>query len=290
MRVLIAGCGDVGSELGRRLAAEDHRVWGLRRRVEALPSDIEPVAADLNRPSTLEGLPSDLDAVVYTAAAGGRTEEAYRAAYLDGLGHLQEALSQQGQTPGALIFVSSTAVYGQEDGSWVDETSATEPTSFSGKILLQAEQQALGGPFPASVARLSGIYGPGRRRLIQSVASGQARLEPSSQPLYTNRIHRNDCAGMLHHMLSRHWQGNGLDPVVLGVDHEPTAKRQVLTWIAERLGVPEPPESEDSTSSRLRGGNKRCRNARLLATGYRFEYPTYREGYGELLASTPPSS
>jgi nucleoside-diphosphate-sugar epimerase len=257
--------------------------------VDALPDSIEPVEADLTRPKTLQHLPPDLDAVIYTAAADGRTEAAYRAAYVDGLKHLQQALSKAGQSPERFIFVSSTAVYGHEEGQWVDETSLTEPTSFSGQILLQGEKLALSGPFAATVVRLSGIYGPERRRLIDLVTSGEARLEPESDPIYTNRIHRDDCAGMLHHLLRRQQQGAPIENVYLGVDHEPAPRRQVLTWIADRLGLPHPPTS-DEAGQRSRGGNKRCRNARLLATGYAFTYPTFREGYGEILSPQRPSS
>lgn len=286
MRILIAGCGDVGGELGRRLHADGHQVWGLRRRSGGLPEGIEPVTADLKRPRTLEWLPPDLDAVVYTASADSRTEASYRAAYLDGFDNLLKALVTLGQTPGQVLFVSSTAVYGQTDGEWVDESSATEPASFSGKILLESEQRALDGPFPATVVRLSGIYGPGRRRLINLVDSGMARLDPESRPVYTNRIHRDDCAGMMHHLLQRRWNGETLDTLYLGVDHEPVPKRQVLSWIAEQLGVGRPTEGSDKGPGRLRGGNKRCRNTRLLATGYQFSYPTFREGYGEMLAES----
>lgn len=289
MRILIAGCGDVGCELGRRLHNEGHEVWGLRRHVDALPDTIQPVAADLTKPETLAELPSELDAVVYTAAADGRSEAAYRAAYVDGLANLLDALKTEGQQIKRFLFVSSTAVYGQEEGQWVDETSPTEPTSFSGRILLQGEKLALSGPFAATVVRLSGIYGPGRRRLIDLVTAGEATLEPEEQPSYTNRIHRDDCAGMLHHLLRRQQQGAPLETAYIGVDHEPAPRRQVLIWIADRLGLPHPPTS-DQPSGTGRGGNKRCRNARLLATGYAFTYPTFREGYGEMLSPQLPSS
>ncbi len=289
MRVLIAGCGDVGCELGRRLHNEGHTVWGLRRQVDNLPDSLEPLAADLTKPETLQELPAGLDAVVYTAAASGRNEAAYRAVYVDGLANLQGALQAADQRLERFLFVSSTAVYGQEEGQWVDETSPTEPTSFSGQILLQGEALALRGPYTATVVRLSGIYGPGRRRLVDLVTSGEALLEPESEPSYTNRIHRDDCAGMMHHLLRSQQQGAPIETMYIGVDHEPAPRRQVLTWIADRLGLPHPPTSDKPLHSG-RGGNKRCRNARLLASGYAFTYPTFREGYGAMLSPQLPSS
>jgi nucleoside-diphosphate-sugar epimerase len=136
-RVLIAGCGYVGTALGLRLSAVGHRVWGLRRHPGELPSPIEPLAADLADPSSLAVLPRDLDWVVYAAAAGGFSDERYRAAYVDGPRHLLSALAATGIAPRRLVFTSSTGVYAQSGGEQVDETSPTEPTHFSGTRLLQ---------------------------------------------------------------------------------------------------------------------------------------------------------
>ena len=107
-RVLIAGCGYVGSELGTRLAADGHEVWGLRRDVSRLPSDVRPLAADLSRVESLGVIPSDIDFVFYTAGASGGDERAYREVYLDGVGRLLDALAQQGERPRRFFFTSST--------------------------------------------------------------------------------------------------------------------------------------------------------------------------------------
>jgi len=274
-RVLVAGCGYVGRALGVRLAAEGAEVWGLRRSATAAApeGEIRPIAADLTDPATLRGLPGDLDAVVYAASAGGSTPEAYEAAYLRGLENLLAVV-----TPRRLIFVSSTAVYGDRQGAWTDEESPCEPDHFSGLILLEAEKLALGSPMPAVALRLGGIYGPGRERLIREVAEGRAAR--AAEPMFTNRIHRDDAAGAIAHLL-------GLErpePVYLGVDSEPADLGTIYAWIANRLGLPEPATTATSGEGRLARGSKRCSNARLVASGYSFRYPTFREGYGELLA------
>lgn len=281
-RVLIAGCGDVGTALGLLLHDRGgHEVWGLRRRASALPAAIRPIAADLGDPPTLAGLPAGLDYVVYAAAADGHSESAYRRAYADGVAALLSALAEQGQSPHRIFFTSSTGVYGQTAGEWVDESSPTEPESWTGRILLEAERRLLAGPFPATVVRLGGIYGPGRTRLIRLVQSGEATYA-RDQPAYTNRIHRDDCAGAIAHLLAMDLARTPPEEVYVGVDCEPAERRVVLTWLAERLGVEPPRAVEPGPGGR--GGNKRCRNARLLAAGYRFRYPTFREGYGAMLA------
>ena len=276
LRILIAGCGYVGTALAARLAGDGHAVWGLSRRPRALPAQVSPVAADLRDPGALADLPRGLDAVFYTASAAGGGEAAYRAAYVLGLGNLLDALERDG-TPRRVFFTSSTAVYGQSDGSWVDETSAAEPTGYRGRILLEAEARLRAGPGEGCVVRFGGIYGPGRARLLERVRAGTATLP--SGPEYTNRIHRDDCAGALRHLL-----GLGrLEPLYLGVDDEPADRRLVLRWLAERLGVPPPREAPaEPAAGGPAASGKRCRNARLRASGYRFRYPTFREGYAPL--------
>ena len=278
-RVLIAGCGDVGCRLGRRLVDSGHRVWGLRRHPEGLPEGVEAVAADLTRPDTLARLPSDLDAVVYTAAADGRSDEAYRRAYVDGVENLLEALEAQTPPPRRLLFTSSTGVYGQSDGEWVDEGSVTRPSGFSGRRVLEGEERFRARPIPSVSLRLGGIYGPGRTRLLRRVASGEA-VCPEGPPVYTNRIHSEDAAGALHHLLEH----PAPEPIYLGVDHEPADLCDVLRFLARRLGV-DPPRSAPREEAGRRG-SKRCSSRRLRAGGYRFLYPTYRQGYDELIGPT----
>jgi nucleoside-diphosphate-sugar epimerase len=289
MRVLIAGCGYVGSELARRLGAEGDDVFGLRRRPEGLPPGVKAIAADLSDSATLRGLPDDLDAVVYAASADAFDDGAYRAAYVDGLRNLLGALAESGGRPGRVLYASSTAVYAQNAGEWVDESSETEPRSFSGQRVLEGERVLLGAGVPGTVLRLGGIYGPGRTRLVESVRSGRAVVR-AGEPHYTNRIHRDDAAGALAHLLRL----PAPLPVYLGVDREPADEALVLRWLADRLGVTPPPVEpaeplatgrEDAAGARRPRGSKRCANDRLLASGYRFLWPTFREGYGALIAA-----
>ncbi len=287
-RVLIAGCGYVGCELGKALAADDHEVWGLRRNVSALPPEIQPLPGDLCRPGGLEKLPVDFDFAVYAASPGSwiarpmadakEVEAAYRTVYLDGLGNLIRLLGRQERAPRRLIFTSSTAVYGQRRGEWVDERSPTHPRGYSGEILLLAEGLLRAAKFPSVAVRFGGIYGPGRTRLIDHVRTGEALL-PTGSPHYTNRIHRDDAAGSLQHLLML----DATESCYLGVDCESVSDRDLLIWMAERLGVAPLHEAAMGLAPPTRrAGSKRCRNDLLRETGYRFVCPTYREGYASL--------
>jgi nucleoside-diphosphate-sugar epimerase len=220
--------------------------------------------------------------VFYTAAPNGADDAAYRAIYVDGLRHLLEALVRQQQSPRRVLLTSSTAVYAQAAGEWVNETSPTEPTHFTGRCVLEGEKVLLNGPFPATVLRFGGIYGPGRTSLLERVRQGLAPCR-DGPPLYTNRIHRDDCAGALQHLMTLPQP----DAIYIGVDHEAADQCDVVRWLAARLGaLPPRVEASSGTDSRRSRTNKRCRNDKLVASGYVFRYPTFREGYAALLART----
>lgn len=274
-KVLIAGCGYVGCALGEMLVEDGHAVFGLRRNPEGLPKGIKPVVADLTLPETLGALPSGIDTLFYTASASGATEEGYRAAYLDGMGRLLNSLLELGERPRRIFFTSSTSVYDQKRGEWIDEESHTGPSSFRGDIMLMTERLLLASSIPGTVVRLGGIYGPGRDRLVRAVQRGEVAVR-NDAPHYTNRIHRDDAAGCLRHLMGLEKP----DDIYLGVDHEAAEESVVLRWLADRLGVKLPELDPESSLAKVRrAGSKRCRNDRLTSTGYRFRYPTFREGY-----------
>ncbi len=278
MRTLIAGCGYVGTALAQELVQAGHTVWGLRRDPTELPAEVQPFAADLTNVDTLRSLPSDLDFVIYAASAGGRREENYRAAYVEGLRCLLAALAPQRSTIRRVLFTSSTSVYPQQDSGWIDEDSPAQPTHFTGALLRQGEDLLWESGFSAVVLRLAGIYGPGRFRLIEQVAQGEARCS-DGPPRYSNRIHRDDCAGALHHLMQI------ADPqrLYLGVDSAPVDICEVQRWIADQLALPMPPIVADDQAPHTLRANKRCRNTRLIESGYSLRYPSYQDGYKAIL-------
>jgi nucleoside-diphosphate-sugar epimerase len=274
-RLLIAGCGDLGIRLARRLNTEEWSVHGLRRNTQALPASIHPVRADLLDPSSLKGVAEHWDAVVYQATPDERTPEAYRNAYVRGLDNLSSQC-----TTNRLVFVSSTAVFGQARGEWVDERSSTQPDAFSGQTLLEAE--AVATRASGVTVRFSGIYGPGRDFLIRSLRSGRAQCR-AVPPQWTNRIHSEDCAGVLAHLLELE---NPAD-VYCASDSRPAPRCEVLDWLARQLDLPRPVREVldcDENGEEIDQGKRVC-NHRLLESGFEFQYPDYITGYRELLAS-----
>ena len=286
MRILIAGCGDVGTHLGLRLVEAGHDVWGLRRDSSGLPEALRGINADLAEPNTLNGLPEGLDLVYYTAAASGdRSEAGYRRAYLHGLRNVLNACLSQGCHLQHVFFTSSTSVYGQVEGEEVSEASDTRPQGYSGTVMLEAERFLAEHEVPSTSVRFGGIYGPGRTYMIRTVVDGTARLK-SREDHYTNRIHRDDCAGFLAHLCGH----ADLAPLYLGVDDDPAPYNDVLRFIAEKLGKDAPPVSDEPRQDTMRGrSNKRCSNQLLRSTGYKLEFPSFREGYSQLIADYPAS-
>lgn len=276
--VLIAGCGDVGGRLANQLLAHGWTVYGLRRSISRLPAGVVGVAGDLFN----AGCPGDwptgpLDYVVYSAAATDHDEAGYQAAYVDGLSHVLNWLKQHGQRPKRLLFVSSSSVYGQLHGEWVDELSTTQAVGYSGRLMQQAERLALGSGIPASVVRLTGIYGPGREWLLTQVRQGyRVATEP---PLYGNRIHVDDAAGLLAYLLQADARGVALDDCYIGVDDAPAPLAEVVAWLREYLGVTE----WSAEASVRRTGSKQCSNARARALGWVPRYASYREGYAAII-------
>lgn len=281
MRILIAGCGDVGTHLGLRLEAAGHQVWGLRRDSSSLPSPIIGIDADLGASSTLSILPESIDIVYYTAAASGdRSEAGYRRAYIEGLRNVLNACLSQGSRLKHVFFTSSTSVYGQVAGEEVRESSLTAPQGYSGTVMLEAEQFLAAYEVPGTSVRFGGIYGPGRTYLIRTVVDGTARLK-SREEHYTNRIHRDDCAGFLAHLCTL----KDPAPLYLGVDDDPAAYNDVLRFISKELGQEVPAVSDQPRHDTMRGrSNKRCRNDLLRSTGYKLLFPGFREGYSQLIA------
>jgi len=282
--ILIAGCGYVGTALAQRLSTTGCRVWGIRKQASSsVPvRNVTMIQADLTAPETLKDLPKNLDFVFYTASAKTRTHEACCAIYANGVKNLLDALVQQGQKPKRVFLTSSTSVYAQTNGQWVDETSPTQPRSLAGPCLLKGENILQNGPFPATILRFSGIYGPGRTRLADEIRLGEKPLakDPSC---YTNRIHLDDCVGALAFLMAL----NAPDSVYIGTDHEPISVNTLIRWLAQRLDVSLPKEalSAPDPSSRNPNANKRLNSQKLRNAGYVFQYPTFREGYEAVLAA-----
>ncbi len=265
--VLLVGCGDLGAAIGLRLAAREHDVLALRRRAELVPPALHGRSVDLTREAPdLAGLRPRFVVVALTARP--RTEEAYRATYVDGMARALDALEV---APARAVLVSSTAVHPSRDRpAPEDETTAATPADGPGRMLLAAEH-AFHRRIPhGTVLRLSGLYGGSSTRLLDTVRDG--RIDDPHR--WTNRIHREDAAAAVVHLLTMDLRPEQL---YLGTDDEPAQLGDVAAHLAALLDAPVPPPADPAL-----GHGKRLSNARLRATGWSPTFPSYREGYAQL--------
>lgn len=276
--ILIVGCGDIGSRTARRLLTQNHQVHGARRNPDNLPDGVQPVRLDVAEPESWQELTLKPDYIIYSVAAGGFSEAFYQSAYETGVKQMLRWLKKIKHTPKHILFVSSTSVYGQTEGETVDETTVPQPSGFAGSIMLKAEDALRKSGLNHSCVRFSGIYGPGRDMLIRQVRQG--RIAPEVPVKYTNRIHSEDCAGVLAHLIAMTESGKTPETVYLATDKGSVPLFDVMNWMADALQVTPTEVVESPTRRRT---SKICDNRLLLSTGYEFTYPTYREGYLEAL-------
>jgi nucleoside-diphosphate-sugar epimerase len=290
-RVAILGCGYVGLELGRQLR-RDHDVVGIRRSSDGLAAvraaGLEAVRADLTDADALADVP-DPDVVVFAASSGGRGVAAAREVYVEGQRTVIDHFGTRPEPPDRYVYTSSTGVYGDHGGDWVDEETPLEPTTGKTEALVEAErvatERAREYGIDGTVARFAGLYGPDRYRLDRY-------LEGPVTEGYLNMVHRDDAAGAVGFFLEA---DVARDDVVVVVDDEPVEKWTFADWLAAQCGVEEPPKQ--TKDERLAAGDlseaarrrvltsKRCSNDRLRGLGYEFAYPTYREGYRSAIES-----
>jgi len=272
-RILIAGCGDVGQAAADLFHAAGWAVQGWTRSTEsaarrsAKPYPVRGV--DISRRGQVAECAlsaAGFDAVIHCASSSGGDAEMYRQVYLHGARNLLEMF------PGSkLLFTSSTSVYAQRDGSWVTEGSETKPMRETSRILLETEGVVLASG--GMVARLAGIYGPGRSALLNKFLAGTAIIDPENDR-FVNQLHRDDIAAALFLLLSREAEGAEIYNVV---DDQPILQSECYRWLAHRLNRPLPPIGR-STQERKRGDtNKRVSNAKLRRLGWTPQYPTFAE-------------
>jgi nucleoside-diphosphate-sugar epimerase len=288
MTTLIAGCGDLGLNVAKRLIGNSTPVIGLRRHPAAsnpAKNDLlQWLAADLLDTESLfslSNLAQDITQVVYCVTPDQRTPEQYRATYVQGLQNLTAALGsddlgfvKSGHNIRRWVFVSSTAVYGASSDEWVDENTLTLPNGFNGKVLLEAEQFLHQHHQNSVTMRLSGIYGPGRNQIVQRIQQGLATA-PIEPPYFTNRIHIDDAARAIEHVL-------GLpnpDSVYVVTDLLPLPMHTIYNHIAEQLGAPPVPIGPPPAAM----NSKRLSSKRLVDSGFTHLWPDARIGYDAML-------
>lgn len=271
LRVLIIGHGYLGVSLAGELQAMGASVVAVHRgepREEPYPL----LSGDVTLPGSLvavrDALPFDLpDAIVHCASSSRGGAETYEAVFVEGMRNLRAIF------PGVpILFTSSTSVYGQTDGSVVDESSETSPDRDTGRLLLEAESLARGGGGIA--LRLAGIYGPGRSVHLKKLFEGRAAIEDVEPSRFLNQIHRDDAVGALVHLLRTgvSTYGGALFNVV---DDTPLSQRECYEKLAAFFSLPLPPLAPPDPGRKRGWTHKIVSNAALRATGWEPRFPSF---------------
>lgn len=258
-RVAIIGCGYIGSALGERLVALGHRVVGSTTTPGRLPEisrlGVEGVLLRLDQVEQLHAILMSCD-VIFLTVAPGRGEHSYEEVYLKGARNLLRAL--EGTAVRHVVYTSSTSVYGQTDGSRVDEDSETRPASESGRILVATERELREGAarlgMMTTILRLGGIVGPGRGPINR--IRHEAGRQRSDGHAYVNLIHRDDVVACCAALLERPQEG------VLNVTFDkPFLRRAYYDDLLAQEGLPPirwmgkaegPPRGKHVSNARLR--------------------------------------
>jgi nucleoside-diphosphate-sugar epimerase len=269
-KLLLAGCGFLGEAAADFFSGAGWHVTALTASAESAAQfagkPYPVLAADISSPPALAAVREThgpFDITVHCASSGRGDAEAYRHVYVDGVKALTEVFPEA-----RLLFTSSTSVYAQTSGEWVDETSPAEPERETGRALLEAEAivHAAGG----CVLRLAGLYGPGRSVLLRKMREGSAVLERDGVR-WINQIHRDDAARALLAVAQSGTPG----AIYNVVDDTPATQREVYQWIADFLGCALPPPGPADLGRKRGWTSKRVSNARLRALGWAPQFPSY---------------
>ncbi len=274
-RVILIGCGDIGSQLGLECVQAGVSAVGLRRNIAALPEQLSAYSLDYSSDDMKVLADWEGDLAVFTPTPSARDAEGYRQGYLAPVQRFLEA--REGAAPSCALFVSSTRVYGQQDGGWVSEQTPAQAADEQGEVILQAERLLEQSQHRLVVVRPGGIYGRSPSRLLERISGGE--VLPCLEGGYGNRIHRDDLVGLLWHLSRKLLAGEALSDCYLAVDDAPIKNWEVEQWLARQIGV-----TDQQPAKARPGRGKRCRNTALHQLGYRLRYPDYRAGYRELLA------
>jgi nucleoside-diphosphate-sugar epimerase len=269
-RILIAGCGYVGQATANLFHAAGWTVESWTHSAESaakLSRKPYPVyAVDIMDGAQVIARAGKFDAVIQCVSSGGGDAKTYRQIYLSGARNLLDRF-----VGSKMLFASSTSVYGQCDGSWVTEDSETKPARETSRILLETEQLVLA--HSGIVARLGGIYGPGRSAILTKFLASSAIIDPENDR-FINQAHRDDIAAALFLLLDRPAPAHGIYNVV---DDQPILQSECYRWFAKRLNRPIPPFGRSASFAKRGASNKRVSNAKLHRLGWAPRYPTFAE-------------
>lgn len=278
-KILIIGCGDLGTAIAMQLQQSQQQVIGVRLSAESLPNDMQTIQADVTKPETLSALAHlDAEMIIYCVSASAHTDENYQAHYVLGLKNVLATQTQNTYLQ-HVFFISSTGVYGQtfdqHSQEFFNEEIPAIPIDFSGRRMLEAENLLTELPCKSTSLRLSGIYGTGRLALVNKAK------DPNNWPEHngwSNRIHRDDAARFVAFLVQNVLDQQPIEPCYILTDDMPTLQYDVLTWLANKQSV----DTSHIQTPATQGG-KRLSNQRMRATGFELQYPNYQIGYSKVL-------
>ena len=265
-RVLIVGCGYVGRAAAALFLESGWKVEAWRRTTPASESRYPIVACDVSDQSAVGARAAEFDLVIHCVSSNGGDADAYRRIYFTGAKNLLDVFPDA-----LLLFTSSTSVYAQRTGEWVTEDSLAEPTRETARVLRDTEELVLahGG----IVARLAGIYGPGRSFMLKRFLEGTV---PASDR-YINQVHRDDVATALLLLANKPARA----AVFNLADDVPMLSHDCYAWLARFLQKPLLPTRNDSQLRKRGDSNKRVSNRRLREYGWELRYPRFEVGMAE---------
>jgi len=295
-KVLILGCGYVGSALARELKDKGFGVIAVTRNEERLRllkgSGVEARQARVDSEDWHGIADTDVDLVVNCVSSAGGGLEGYRQSYLEGNRSLGKWMRRRNFS-GKAIYTSSVSVYPNSGGGWLLEADAA-PDNERGEVIFESERIFMDTEASARLAvlRLGGIYGPGRTIFAQRIAEVQGSL-PGWGDYFLNLARVEDIVSAI---IELGLESVDLEGIFNVVDDCPALKADIVSWVANRIGRVAPGfsgEKEDQGSRRGSGkpANRRISNARLKErTGWRPKFPSFREGYADLLNGVDEAS
>ena len=259
-RVLIAGFGYLGRKLAHILIENNYLVYAIKRQKIEDEQNVHLIYSDINN-LTADDIP-DIDYAFFLLAPNSFNEENYRRTYIDSLLSFCNIMKQKKVKK--VIFSSSTSMYEHTDGCIVNEETNVDPQKFPGKIMLEAESILKENCDNPIIARLSGIYGKERGDIYKT-------LENVANPLfYSNRIHQEDACNALFYLMKK----CKTPETIIITDSNPEQYKNIASWLNIEPKINPNPK---------RFSNKRLSNAKLIATGFKFKYPSYKEGLSDII-------
>ena len=276
LKVLIIGCGQLGFSIVNNADSDVFKLYGFSRSLRKSPASIEMHQVDILKTEAIDAIKLvNPEIIIYAVSADTQSIESYQDHYVLGLKKTYEAILELDHFK-HLFFVSSTRVYGQKTTKILSELDIAEPSDYGGEALMEAETVARQLKDKATILRLSGIYGPNRKRMIQLAQSNPGNWPATNN--WSNRIHEEDAARFIVFLMKRIMMKESIEPLYLVTDGVPTKQYDVLTWIRNRLQL-----TTDTIELPILESGKQLQSVLLNQTGFVLKYPDFTYGYEAMI-------